>query len=109
VSRASDRRSTSNSNTRGSAESRRRRRRWLVEHFGDGVHVACHLQISRYCEYVCDEDSVSPDRLVLGADGGSYRRSNIQPACQPCQREQGGLVGQARRRTPMLTPTSLVG
>lgn len=95
--RRADRRSTSNSNTRGSSATRRRRRQWLVDEFGDGEFVACFQQISRHCEYVCDVDTVSPDRLVLGADGGSYRRGNIQPSCRPCQREQGGRVGAARR------------
>lgn len=96
--RRADRRSTSNSNTRGSSATRRRRRQWLVEEFGDGEFVACFQQISAYCEYVVDEDTVSPDRIQLGADGGSYRRGNILPSCRPCQCEQGGQVGPARKR-----------
>lgn len=109
--RPADRRSRSNRNDRGSSYSRRRRREWLVEEFGDGEFVACFLQRSRYCLYVLDVDTVSPDRLHLGADGGSYRRGNIQPACLPCQCDQGGEVGQARRaaRRQGLTPTLAVG
>jgi hypothetical protein len=112
MSRSADRRSTSNSNTRGSSAARRRRRQWLVEQFGDGVHVACYLQQSRHCLYVLDETNVSPDRLVLGADGGGYRQGNIQPACLPCQCDQGGAVGVARReaaRAAGLTPMTTVG
>lgn len=98
------RRGTTNTNSRGNAGDRRRRRRWLVQHFGDGEHVACFLQRSRYCLWVLDETNVSPDRIVLGADGGTYRRSNIQPACLPCQMDQGGELGQARRRPRVDTP-----
>jgi hypothetical protein len=106
VSRRSDRRSTSSANVRGSAAARRARRAWLVDHFGDGEFVACFQQRSPHCEYVCDVDTVSPDRVVLGADGGTYRRANLRPSCRPCQLHQGGEVGRVRRG---LTPTSAVG
>jgi hypothetical protein len=86
-------RGTSNANQRGNSRDRARRRRWLVEHYGDGELVACFLQISRHCLYVLDEHTVSADRID---PGGSYRRSNIQPACGPCQCRQGGLIGAAR-------------
>lgn len=82
---------------RGSSASRRRRRQWLVEEFGDGELVACFQQISPHCQYVCDVDTVSPDRIVLGAEGGSYRRENLRPSCRPCQTYQGGRVGALRR------------
>jgi hypothetical protein len=90
-------RGTTNRNSRGSSYERKRRRQWLVEHFGDGIHVACFIQRSPYCEWVLDEDTVSPDRISLGVDGGSYRRGNIRPACRPCQCHQGGVIGAARR------------
>ena len=95
--RPAERRSTSNSNVRGSSHDRRRRRRWLVEEFGDGEFVACFLQRSPECLYVLDVHNVSPDRLRLGVDGGSYCKGNIQPACLPCQCDQGGQVGPARK------------
>lgn len=98
--RPASRRSTSNGNSRGSSHARRVRRRWLVEEFGDGELVACYLQVSRFCLWVLDVDTVSPDRLVLGADGGSYRRGNIQPACGPCQSHQGGQLGGRRAGRP---------
>lgn len=97
MSRPADRRSRSNRNDRGSSYSRRRRREWLVEQFGDGLFVACFLQSSPYCLYVLDVDNVSADRLRLGVDGGSYRRGNIRPSCGPCQADQGGEVGQQRK------------
>lgn len=97
MSRPADRRSRSNRNDRGSSYSRRRRREWLVEEYGDGEFVACFLQRSPRCLYVLDVTNVSPDRQVLGVDGGSYARHNILPACLPCQCHQGGQVGPARR------------
>lgn len=97
-------RGTTNRNRRGSSYARRRRRLWLVEEFGDGELVACFLQLSPHCLWVLDADTVSPDRLVLGADGGSYRRGNIQPACGPCQSFQGGCLGAARRWAGVDTP-----
>ncbi len=89
------RRSTSNSNRRGNTVQRRRRRQWLVDHYGDGTHVACYLQLSTHCLRVLDVDTVSADRIV---PGGSYVRENVQPACGPCQREQGGRIGLERRQ-----------
>lgn len=91
-------RSTTNRNERGSSYQRRRRRQWLVEEFGDGEFVACFLQRSVYCLLVLDVDTVSADRLVPGVHGGTYARSNIQPACGPCQCNQGGHLGSAQRR-----------
>lgn len=111
MSRPADRRSQSNTNTRGSARDRRRRREWLVEEFGDGEHVACFRQRSPHCLYVLDADTVSPDRIVLGVNNGTYRRDNIQPACLPCQCHQGGEVGPARKtaQRQRLTPMYDVG
>jgi hypothetical protein len=110
MSRPADRRSRSNRNDRGSSYQRRRRREWLVEEFGDGEFVACFQQISPYCLYVLDKDNVSPDRIRLGVDGGSYRRGNILPSCLPCQCYQGGQVGPAQKALRReLTPTHAVG
>jgi hypothetical protein len=68
-----------------------------VEEYGDGEFVACFLQRSPLCLYVLDKDNVSPDRQVLGVNGGSYARHNILPACLPCQCYQGGQVGPAQK------------
>lgn len=95
--RPADRRSRSNRNDRGSSTDRRRRREWLVTEYGDGQDVACFLQRSPHCLYVLDVDNVSPDRVKLGVHGGTYRRSNILPACLPCQCHQGGQVGPAQK------------
>jgi 5-methylcytosine-specific restriction endonuclease McrA len=91
------RRGTTNRNARGGSPERRRRRQWLVETFGDGEHVACFRQCSPKCLYVLDVHTVSADRIVPGALGGTYRRENLQPACGPCQSYSGGLLGVAQR------------
>lgn len=83
---------------RGNNESRRRRRRWLLETFdqdlGDGV-ARCHLQLAGdRCHIFVDERTLTVDRID---PGGTYRRENIQPACQPCQTDQGALITRERR------------
>lgn len=77
---------------RGNANDRAVRRSWLLTEFdvdlGPG-RARCHLKLSTECERVVDEVTLSVDRIEMG---GSYRRSNIQPACKPCQDRQGGLA-----------------
>lgn len=97
------RRGTSNSYTRGSSHGRRARRRWLVNTFGDGEFVDCHLRAVPGCWVAMTEWSVSADRIVPGALGGTYARGNIQPACPPCQSHQGGKLGAARRKARKAT------
>jgi hypothetical protein len=63
---------------RGSAASRRARKRWLLETFGDGETCPCI-----HCQTTLDYDTVTADRIVPGA---SYSRSNIQPSCFACNR-----------------------
>lgn len=80
---------------RGNNRDRERRRTWLLAHFDADLGVGrarCHLRLSAQCLRVVDETTLSVDRKELG---GSYRRSNIQPACKPCQDRQGGLAGIA--------------
>lgn len=86
------RRGTTNRNARGGSHARRVRRQWLLDTFGDGTKAPC-----RYCGAELDFDTVSPDRIIPGCDGGTYRRDNIEPACLPCQSSTGGKLGAARR------------
>lgn len=119
--RPASRRSTSNSNTRGNAETRRRRRRWLVETFRADVDLPVGMLIQRQrgdgtwidlgvtlgsgvpacrcyrCGRLLDEAHVSPDRIVPGCQGGTYARNNIRPACDLCQMQTGGALGYSRR------------
>jgi 5-methylcytosine-specific restriction endonuclease McrA len=117
------RRGTTNRNARGSAEDRRRRRAYLVETYRADVvlvlddfdnapqpmtpHLASlyykHHQIQQCCRcYRCGKlltvDTVTVDRIVPGCKGGTYRRTNIRPACSGCNSETGGaLAGKGKR------------
>lgn len=80
-------RGTSNSNARGSSYSRRRRKEWLLETFGNGETVKCYR-----CPTILTFFTVSVDRIIPGCQGGTYRRGNIRPACLPCNSETGGAT-----------------
>jgi len=82
-------RGPSNTNQRGSASSRRVRKQWLIDTYGDGVTVQCWLRCSPKCLGTLDMDTITVDRIVPGADGGTYRRGNIQPACLHCNSLHG--------------------
>lgn len=77
---------------RGSAEDRRKRRQWLLDVFGNGKRALCRLRLDPECLGVVDMATMSVDRIRPGLHGGSYRRDNIQPACQPCQTRQGLML-----------------
>lgn len=72
-------RGTTNRNVRGSAASRRARKQWLLDNFGDGVTAPCfHPE----CETTLDFTNITVDRHPIpGCDGGTYARDNIRPAC----------------------------
>jgi hypothetical protein len=100
-------RGTTNGNARGSSHARQRRREWLVATYRANVDVltsgprildltplgkgqpACRCY---RCGVLLTADTVTIDRIVPGAQGGTYRRSNIRPACGPCNSETGGAV-----------------
>lgn len=86
-------RSTTNRNARGSSRDRAVRRRWLVDTFGDGVKVDCV-----HCGQPQTVDTVSPDRIIPGVEGGTYHRDNIRPSCLPCNVSTGGSLGAKRRK-----------
>lgn len=88
-------RGTSNSNVRGSAESRRRRKRYLLDTFGDGESAPCSFE---GCEVVLTFETITVDRILMGVDGGSYRRDNIRPACMFHNASEGSKAMWARRR-----------
>lgn len=99
--------SIAHSNARGSTEDRRRRREYLVRVYradrdadpfldprirqygglgmGDG-EPACRCY---RCGCLLTVDTVTADRIVPGCKGGTYRRSNIRPACFDCNHETG--------------------
>ncbi len=84
----------SDNDPRGSAESRRRRKIFLLNEFGDGYTAPCAV-----CEIELDYHTVTADRWpILGCDGGRYIRSNIRPACLHCNSSEGAKEGARRRK-----------
>jgi len=88
-------RGTSNSNARGSAASRRRRKQYLLDSFGDGKSAPCSFE---GCELMLTFETITVDRILMGVDGGSYRRDNIRPACGFHNSSEGSKAMWARRR-----------
>jgi 5-methylcytosine-specific restriction endonuclease McrA len=115
-------RSTTNGNVRGSAQTRIRRRIWLVETYRANVDLvrtpigtiygvasvgtsaeewapgctqvpACHCY---RCGVLLSVDTVTVDRIIPGIKGGTYRRNNIRPACLGCNSSTGGRLGASR-------------
>lgn len=75
-----------NTNDRGSTTDRRRRKTWLLETFGDGTTAPCSFE----CGEVLTWDTLTVDRYpIAGADGGTYKRDNIRPACRKCNVSDG--------------------
>jgi hypothetical protein len=91
-------RGTSNADDRGSTETRRRRRAWLLERFGDGEKAPCYR-----CGVFLDNSTVTADRIFPGCLGGRYVRANIRPACNPCNMATGGALGASRVGVRSLT------
>lgn len=107
-------RGSSNRNDRGSAEQRRKRKAWLMETYradvdtqhgdflgiGGGVALGSGVPACRCyrCGSLLTFDTMTVDRIIPGCKGGTYRRTNIRPACGDCNSETGGaLSGHARR------------
>lgn len=87
-------RGTSNGNESGSAADRRARKLWLLFEFGDGCYAMCAFG----CGAVLTFETLTVDRYPLRrADGGTYRRGNIRPACGPCNSSDGAREMHRRR------------
>lgn len=87
-------RGTSNTNSRGSAESRRARKTWLLVQFGNGTRARCAT-----CPAWLTFETITVDRWPIpGCEGGTYRRDNIRPMCGTCNSRDGSYLGHARRR-----------
>lgn len=92
-------RGTTNRNERGNTVQRRARRQWLLDTFGDGVTAKCEISWDDHCLGTVDLRTLTVDRHpVPGADGGTYDRSNIRPACGPCNSRAGTALRDARRQ-----------
>lgn len=85
-------RGTTNRNDRGSAESRRRRKLWLIETYGwpDLVDPYAGLVLCWRCDVPLTFEDITVDRWpVAGCDGGRYVQGNIRPCCWICNVEDG--------------------
>lgn len=113
-------RGTTNKNDRGSNEDRRRRRAWVMKTWASDIPEtfrcfrcggllynedtppnSTHFEWSGEALYhierlditVARYKRVTPltiDRIVPGCQGGTYRRTNIRPACGTCNSSTGG-------------------
>lgn len=95
--RPRSRSSAAQRDARGSSRDRAARRSWLLATFSPDLgpgRARCELGLVAGCLGVVDALTLTVDRIV---PGGSYRRENIQPACEPCQQHQGGQLGIERR------------
>jgi 5-methylcytosine-specific restriction endonuclease McrA len=103
------RRGTSNGNSSGSAEDRRHRRAWLLETYRADVDALSDQLLPGACGlgegvpacrcYRCGKlltlVTLTVDRIVPGCRGGTYRRTNVRPACSDCNSETGGAERSA--------------
>lgn len=130
-------RGTSNGNVRGSSETRRRRRQWLVMAYRADMDASvardtdgfvfdvqlynprldgCNYRLEAACRcYRCGRlliaDTLTVDRIIPGCQGGTYRRDNIRPACAFCNSSTGGRTrrkAQRKSRRVQLAPTVMV-
>lgn len=86
-------RGTSNTNSRGSADSRRVRKQWLIDTYGDGYTAPCS-----HCRVELDFGTITVDRIVPGILGGTYVRCNIRPACMTCNSLDGNRLRERLKR-----------
>lgn len=80
-------RGSSNGNSSGSAADRRRRKCWMLQHFGDGRLCLCFS-----CGKRLDFETLQADRIIPGVLGGGYARGNIRPSCGDCNIRSGNAV-----------------
>lgn len=85
-------RGRSNSDERGSSLQRRRRKQWLLDHFGDGTTAPCQAPLAHggVCGNPVTFVSMIVGRIIPGVHGGRYRRDNIRPECGKCSTTEGG-------------------
>jgi hypothetical protein len=89
-------RGTSNTNDRGSAASRRIRKQWVLDTFGNGLIAFCSFL---GCKEELDFDTITIDRYPLaGCEGGTYKRGNIRPMCAFHNSSTGSLLGHKRKK-----------
>jgi 5-methylcytosine-specific restriction endonuclease McrA len=84
---------TDGQDKRGNSKDRAARRRYLLDpkagFQGNGEVVPCALGTVTACTLLVDYVTMEVDRIVPGAEGGRYIRSNIRPTCRPCNEAAG--------------------
>lgn len=95
-------RGTTNGNQRGSSADRRSRRAWLMLTYASDVPCYCRCYRCGVLLYNPDNppevfsvlwvEPLTVDRIIPGCKGGTYRRTNIRPACGLCNSETGGAL-----------------
>lgn len=56
---------------------------------GDIVKMCCRCY---RCGHLLTLETMTVDRIVPGCQGGTYRRTNIRPACSGCNSTTGGAT-----------------
>lgn len=90
------RRQQTGDDKRGNSRDRAARKHWLLVRFG-GICV--------HCEIALTFETVQADRIN---PGGSYRRTNVQAACGPCNRDRGNRLDWIPPRLRGLARSALV-
>lgn len=93
-------RGTTNRNQRGSAESRRRRKVFLLQRDGDGTVAPCALRFDEHCTITVTIETMTVDRIKPGALGGTYKRDNIRVACMSCNSRDGTALRVSMTKAP---------
>lgn len=117
-------RGTTNGNDRGSTETRRRRRVWMMETYASDVpgFVRCYRcgtllyneddqpagflrareenpeYIAPWWGVMGPVRSLTIDRIIPGTKGGKYVRNNIRPACGSCNSSTGSKLAKRGKR-----------
>lgn len=86
-------RGTSNTNVRGSAAQRRKRKKELLVRDGDGVSAPCWE-----CGTPVTFSTMICDRKRPGVQGGRYKLSNLRVHCRRCSETQGARMALESRR-----------
>lgn len=103
---------TNGQDKRGSSKDRKARRVWLLSEKagwgGNGEVVPCALGTEPDCSMLVDMVTMEVDRIVPGAEGGRYVRTNIRPTCVRCNKEAGfdTMRSQAAKRREMAVAAS---
>ena len=92
-----DSRGTTNRNARGGSEDRRRWKLYLLDVFQadellNGLPACRCFRCGRLLTF----ETITVDRIIPGAEGGTYARNNIRPACEGCNRLLGYQLQKAR-------------